>query len=76
KADNKFIENIPKDTILNLIYDTEWRLKFLGLKLFSKLLMHSVVIFSFLNIKFILFNEFVKSSLMFSNNFLTRFIKL
>ena len=38
KADNKFIENIPKDTILNLIYDTEWRMKFLGLKLFSKLL--------------------------------------
>ena len=38
KTDNKFIENIPKDTILNLIYDTEWRLKFLGLKLFSKLL--------------------------------------
>jgi len=38
KRDNKIVEKIPKNIIFNLIYDTEWRLRFLGLKLFSKLL--------------------------------------
>ncbi|MFW9940003.1 MAG: hypothetical protein ACFFFT_03110 [Candidatus Thorarchaeota archaeon] len=38
KKDNKIVEKIPKDIIFNLIYDTEWRLRFLGLKLLSKLL--------------------------------------
>jgi HEAT repeat protein len=36
KADSNFIEKIPQDLILNLIEDSEWRLRFVGLKVLSK----------------------------------------
>ncbi len=38
KADIEFVEKIPKDLILNLIEDSEWRLRILGLKIISRLL--------------------------------------
>ena len=37
KADIKFVEKIPKESIFNLVEDPEWRLKILGLKLLSRL---------------------------------------
>ncbi|MFW9936446.1 MAG: HEAT repeat domain-containing protein [Candidatus Thorarchaeota archaeon] len=36
-AKKSFIEKIPKDLIFNLLYDSEWRLKLIGFKLFSYL---------------------------------------
>lgn len=37
EADYNFISKIPKDVIFNLLYDSEWRIKTLGLKLISRL---------------------------------------
>jgi len=51
KTDNNFIENIPKDTVLNLLNDTEWRLKLLALKLFSRLLNRDKELIAELDIK-------------------------
>ncbi|MFX1488242.1 MAG: HEAT repeat domain-containing protein [Promethearchaeota archaeon] len=36
--DDSFINRIPENVVLNLLIDPEWRLKLLGLRLFSKLL--------------------------------------
>lgn len=38
KANIKFVEKIPESLILNLIEDPEWRLKYLGLKILSRLI--------------------------------------
>ncbi|MHA2392884.1 MAG: MFS transporter [Promethearchaeota archaeon] len=37
EADHNFVNKIPKEVILNLLYDSEWRVKTLGLELFSRL---------------------------------------
>ncbi|MHA2258045.1 MAG: HEAT repeat domain-containing protein [Promethearchaeota archaeon] len=36
-TDIKFVSKLPKDTILNLLNDSEWRLKLLGLKLLRRI---------------------------------------
>jgi len=38
KADINFVEKIPKDLIINLIEDSEWRLKLLGVRILKRLL--------------------------------------
>jgi HEAT repeat protein len=38
KISLNFLETLPKNIILDLIEDTEWRLKLLGLKIFSRLI--------------------------------------
>lgn len=38
KADIDFVEKIPKHVILNLIEESEWRLRLLGLKILSRLI--------------------------------------
>ncbi|MFX1348339.1 MAG: HEAT repeat domain-containing protein [Promethearchaeota archaeon] len=37
-ANIDFVEKVPKDLIINLIEDSEWRLKLLGIKIFKRLL--------------------------------------
>ncbi|GAG60907.1 unnamed protein product, partial [marine sediment metagenome] len=37
ETDLSLIKNIPIDNILDIINDSEWRLKYIGLQLFSKL---------------------------------------
>ncbi|MCK4779390.1 MAG: hypothetical protein KAT57_04345, partial [Candidatus Lokiarchaeota archaeon] len=37
KADKEIVEKLPKDLILNLIEDSEWRLRLFGLKILSRL---------------------------------------
>jgi HEAT repeat protein len=51
KADINLVEKLPKDLILNLLTDSDWRLRNLGLKLFSRLLKRNNELISYLNIK-------------------------
>ncbi|MHA1802965.1 MAG: HEAT repeat domain-containing protein [Promethearchaeota archaeon] len=56
KMENKYINKIPIEDILNLIYDSEWRLKFLGLKLISKLGFENNALISYLNMDELLYH--------------------
>ncbi|MHA1725088.1 MAG: HEAT repeat domain-containing protein [Promethearchaeota archaeon] len=49
KMENKYINKIPIEDILNLIRDSEWRLNILGLKLISKLVIENNTLISYLN---------------------------
>ncbi len=51
KADINLVEKLPKKLILNLLADSDWRLRSLGLKLFSRLLKRNNDLISYLNIK-------------------------
>ena len=51
KADLNFVEKIPKELILNLIEDSEWRLRLIGLKVLSRSKSKQKKVFLNLNIK-------------------------
>ena len=51
KADINLVEKIPKELIFNLVEESEWRLKILGLKLLSRLLTKNNDLLLNLNIK-------------------------
>ncbi|MFX0188416.1 MAG: HEAT repeat domain-containing protein [Candidatus Hodarchaeota archaeon] len=50
-SDLSLVERIPKNIIYNLINDSEWRLKLLGLKILSRLIKKDKSLISDLNIK-------------------------
>lgn len=50
-ADIDFVEKIPKDLIINLIEDSEWRLKLLGVKILKRLLKKNNDLIHKVNIK-------------------------
>ncbi|MFX1353592.1 MAG: HEAT repeat domain-containing protein [Promethearchaeota archaeon] len=50
-ADMDLLQKVPKKLILNLINDSEWRLKVVGLKLISKLIKHDKQMYLSLNIE-------------------------
>ncbi len=50
EADLKLVERIPENLILNLIEDPEWRLKYIGLKLLSRLIKNNHELITNLNI--------------------------
>ncbi|UCD01054.1 MAG: HEAT repeat domain-containing protein [Promethearchaeota archaeon] len=51
KADINLVQKLPKNIILNLLTDSDWRLRIIGLKLFSRLLKRNNNLISDLNIK-------------------------
>jgi len=51
EADIKLLQQVPKNLILNLINDSEWRLKVVGLKLISKLIKHDKQMYLSLNLE-------------------------
>ncbi|MFX0135224.1 MAG: HEAT repeat domain-containing protein [Candidatus Hodarchaeota archaeon] len=51
KADIKLVEKLPKDLILNLLKDSDWRSRSLGVKLFSRLIKRNNELISYLNIE-------------------------
>ena len=51
KIDINLLEKIPKDLIFNLIEDTEWRTRILGLKMLSRLFEKNKDLIAHLNIK-------------------------
>ncbi|MFX1596713.1 MAG: HEAT repeat domain-containing protein, partial [Promethearchaeota archaeon] len=51
KSNISFVEKIPRDMLLNLIEDSEWRFRLLGLKIFTKLLEKNNDLISTINIK-------------------------
>ncbi len=51
RADINLVEKIPLNIILNLIEDSEWRLKSVGLRIFSRLIQKNKDIISNLNVK-------------------------
>ena len=56
KADIDFVEKIPKDMIINLVNDPEWRLRLLGLKIISRLLKKNDDLISKLNIEKLIYD--------------------
>ncbi|MFX1301916.1 MAG: hypothetical protein ACFE9X_01020 [Promethearchaeota archaeon] len=51
KEDINLVEKLPTNLILNLLADSDWRLRSLGLKLFFRLLKRNNDLISYLNIK-------------------------